>query len=60
MNMLENVPLFSGLSEVALTEIEQHSSVKSFRKNAIVINQDDETYSLYVFLSGAVMVFICA
>ena len=60
MNMLENVPLFSGLSEVALTEIEQHSSVKSFRKNAIVINQDDETYSLYVILSGAVKVFISA
>ena len=58
--MLENVPLFSGLSEVALTEIEQHSSVKSFRKNAIVINQDDETYSLYVILSGAVKVFISA
>ena len=60
MNMLENVPLFSGLSEVALTEIEQHSSIKSFRKNAIVINQDDETYSLYVILSGAVKVFISA
>ncbi len=60
MNMLENVPLFSGLSEVALSEIEQHSSVKSFNKNAIVINQDDETYSLYVILSGAVKVFISA
>ena len=60
MNMIENVPLFSGLSEVALSEIEQHSSVKSFNKNAIVINQDDETYSLYVILSGAVKVFISA
>ena len=60
MNMLENVPLFSGLSEAALTEIEQHSSVKSFKKNAIVINQDDESYSLYVILSGAVKVFISA
>jgi CRP/FNR family cyclic AMP-dependent transcriptional regulator len=58
--MLENVPLFSGLSEAALTEIEQHSSVKSFKKNAIVINQDDESYSLYVILSGAVKVFISA
>ena len=56
--MLENVPLFSGLSSAALTEIEQHGTVKSFRKNAIVINQDDETYSLYVILSGSVKVFI--
>jgi len=56
--MLENVPLFSGLSGAALIEIEQHSMVKSYKKNAIVINQDDETYSLYVILSGSVKVYI--
>jgi CRP/FNR family cyclic AMP-dependent transcriptional regulator len=56
--MLEKVPLFSGLSSAALAEIEQHGTVKSFRKNTIVINQDDETYSLYVILSGSVKVFI--
>ena len=56
--MLENVPLFSGLSSAALAEIEQHGTVKSFKKNVIVINQDDESYSLYVILSGGVKVFI--
>lgn len=56
--MLENVPLFSGLSSAALAEIEQHGAVKSFKKNAIVINQDDESYSLYVILSGSVKVYI--
>jgi len=56
--MLENVPLFAGLSKEALAEVEQHGSIKSFRKGAIVINQDDETYSLYVILSGSVKVFI--
>ena len=56
--MLENVPLFSGLSNEALSEIEQHGSVKSYKKNTIVINQDDETYSLYVILSGSVKVFV--
>lgn len=56
--MLENVPLFDGLSKEELGEIESHGSVKSYRKNAIVINQDDETYSLYVILSGSVKVFI--
>lgn len=56
--MLETVPLFSGLPAEALAEIEQHGSVKSFRKNAIIINQDDETYSLYVILSGRVKVFV--
>ena len=56
--MLENVPLFSGLPKEALTEIEQHGSVKSYKKNVIVINQDDETDSLYVILSGSVKVFV--
>ena len=56
--MLENVPLFSGLPKEALAEIEQHGSVKSYKKNVIVINQDDETYSLYVILKGSVKVFV--
>ncbi|MGD2138222.1 MAG: Crp/Fnr family transcriptional regulator [Gammaproteobacteria bacterium] len=56
--MLENVPLFSGLPATELAEIEQHGTVKSYRKNTIVINQDDETCSLYVILAGRVKVFI--
>jgi CRP/FNR family cyclic AMP-dependent transcriptional regulator len=56
--MLENVPLFSGLAAEALAEIELHGAVKSFKKNAIIINQDDESYSLYVILSGRVKVFV--
>ena len=56
--MLENVPLFSGLSVESLAEIEQHSSVKAFRKNAIIISQDDKSDSLYVILTGRVKVFV--
>lgn len=56
--MLENVHLFSGLPEKELAELEKHGVVKSFKKNTIVINQDDESYSLYVILSGSVKVFI--
>jgi CRP/FNR family cyclic AMP-dependent transcriptional regulator len=56
--MLENVPLFSGLPKQALAEIEQHGSVKSYKKNVIVINQDDKSYSLYVILSGSVKIFV--
>jgi CRP/FNR family cyclic AMP-dependent transcriptional regulator len=56
--MLETVSLFSGLSAESLAEIEQHSSVKSFRKNDIIISQDDKSYSLYVILSGRVKVFV--
>ncbi|MBW1946221.1 MAG: cyclic nucleotide-binding domain-containing protein [Deltaproteobacteria bacterium] len=51
--MLENVPLFSGLPKEALAKIEQHGTVKSYKKHVIVINQDDETYSLYIILKGS-------
>ncbi|MGB5439119.1 MAG: Crp/Fnr family transcriptional regulator [Gammaproteobacteria bacterium] len=56
--MLENIPLFYGLSKQALAEVEQHGTVKSYKKNTIVINQDDETYTLYIILSGSVKVFV--
>jgi len=56
--MLENVQLFSGLSAEVLAEIEQHGTVKSYNKNTIIINQNDETDSLYVILSGRVKVFV--
>jgi len=56
--MLENVPLFAGLSGEELARIEQHGTVKSYRKNTIVINQGDETCSLYIILSGSVKVFV--
>ena len=41
-----------------LAEIEQHGSTKNYRKNTIVINEGDETDSLYVILSGRVKVFL--
>jgi CRP/FNR family cyclic AMP-dependent transcriptional regulator len=56
--MLENIPLFSGLQDAALAEIEQHGSIKSYPANAVIINQDDQTCSLYVILSGSVKVYI--
>ena len=60
MSMLENVPLFSGLSRDTLREIEQHGHIKVYRKNTVIINQGDETDSLYVILSGRVKVFVSA
>ena len=56
--MLEHVQLFSGLSAEVLAEIEQHGTVKSYNKNTMIINQNDETDSLYVILSGRVKVFV--
>ena len=56
--MIENIPLFAGLSPEVLAEIEQHGSIKTYRKNTIVINEGDETDSLYLILSGRVKVFL--
>ena len=56
--MIENIPLFAGLSPQVLAEIEQHGSIKTYRKNTIVINEGDETDSLYLILSGRVKVFL--
>jgi CRP/FNR family cyclic AMP-dependent transcriptional regulator len=56
--MIENIPLFAGLSPEVLAEIEQHGSIKTYKKNTIVINEGDETDSLYVILAGRVKVFL--
>jgi CRP/FNR family cyclic AMP-dependent transcriptional regulator len=56
--MIESIPLFAGLPDEDLAQVENHGSIKTYRKNTIVINQDDESDSLYVILSGSVKVFI--
>ena len=49
---------FCGLDEPALRELAPHALARNFRRNAIVVNEGDETDSLYVLLSGRVKVFI--
>ncbi len=56
--MLEKVPLFSSLPQEALHTLEAHSSVKSYRKNTVIIERGDESTSLYVLESGKVRVYM--
>ena len=49
---------FSHLDETALAELAPHGAARSFPKNAIIVNEGDETHSLYVLLSGRVKVFM--
>ena len=49
---------FSHLDEVALRKLAPHGAVRSFSKNAIVVNENDATDSLYVVFSGRVKVFL--
>lgn len=55
---LSNVPLFAGLSEKELQAISQHAITKRFNKNTVVINEGDNSDSLYVILSGRVKIYL--
>jgi CRP/FNR family transcriptional regulator, cyclic AMP receptor protein len=49
---------FSHLDEERLRELAPHGAVRTFAKHAIVLNEGDETSSLYVILSGRVKVYM--
>lgn len=50
--------LFSHLDEASLRSLATHGIARSFRRNVVVVNEGDDTDSLYVLLSGRVKVFI--
>ncbi|MDH3690761.1 MAG: Crp/Fnr family transcriptional regulator [Gammaproteobacteria bacterium] len=56
--MLKDIPFFSGLSESDLEIISSHATTKTFPKNSIIVNEGDETNSLYVILSGRVKIYL--
>jgi len=58
ISLLQNIPLFSGLGDAELHTLFDHTSVRSFPKNSVVINDGDESNSLYVIVSGKVKVFL--
>ena len=55
--MLQNVPLFTGLNEEELANIEQHAVTRNFAKRTVLINEGDQTNSLYVVLTGKVKIY---
>lgn len=56
--MLNNIPIFSGLSPKELETITLHSVVRIYRKNTVILNKGGESSSLYVILSGRIKVYI--
>jgi CRP/FNR family transcriptional regulator, cyclic AMP receptor protein len=48
----------AAMGETALKELAPHGAARSYPKNAVIINEGDETDSLYVLLSGRVKVFV--
>jgi CRP/FNR family cyclic AMP-dependent transcriptional regulator len=55
--MLEEVPLFRGLSPDALAKIEGRCVSRNYPRNAVVISEGDEATSMYIILSGSVKVY---
>lgn len=58
MKNLQAVPLFKNLSAEDLEKISQHASTRSFPKNTVVINEGDDTDSLYLIDKGSVKVYL--
>src|SRR3989442_11707454 len=56
--MSRSIGPLASLGESALREFSPHGAPRWFPKNAVIINEGDETDSLYVLLSGRAKVFV--
>ncbi len=55
---LRQITIFTHLSDQALESLASHAMIKTFPKNAIIINEGDETGSFHIILSGKVRVYV--
>ena len=51
-------PPFLGLSEQDIAALSRRAVTRAFPKNTIILNEGDQTDSLYIILSGRVKVFL--
>jgi len=56
--LLKNIPLFNGLAKSELKAILSNALIRHYPKNAIIINEGDNTDSLYVVLEGKVKAYL--
>ena len=56
--MLKDVGGFEGLSDKQISLLTDRAAVRSYSKNAIIVNEGDEGTSLFVILSGSVKTFL--
>jgi CRP/FNR family cyclic AMP-dependent transcriptional regulator len=54
----QSIGPLANLDESALRALAPRGAARSFPKNAVIINEGDETDSLYILLSGRVKVFV--
>lgn len=56
--ILKNIPIFSSLNDDELSELALAAVKKTFLKNTVLLNEGDETDSLYIIFSGKVKAII--
>lgn len=56
--IFKKVDLFSQLSEDDLSILKSHATVRSYKKNTVIVNKGDETSSLYVIIEGSLNAYI--
>lgn len=56
--MLDQVPLFAGLSPAELDVIAQHAVRKTYRRNTVIIERGDEANTLFVLTEGRVKTYL--
>jgi CRP/FNR family cyclic AMP-dependent transcriptional regulator len=54
----KDISLFKGLSDNDLSILASHSIVKIYKKNTVIVNNGDETNSLYVILEGTLNAYL--
>ena len=54
----KDISLFKGLSDNDLNILASHSIVKMYKKNTVIVNNGDETNSLYVILEGTLNAYL--
>jgi len=56
--MLKNIPLFAGLNEHELAQINQHATTRTYPKNTLIITEGDPAEMLYFILKGKVKILL--
>ena len=55
---LQSIPLFEGVPDADLRTLADRTIARNYAKQAIIVNEGDESDSLYLILSGRVKVYL--
>jgi CRP/FNR family transcriptional regulator, cyclic AMP receptor protein len=55
---LKSIPLFEGVPDAELRALAERTVTRSYPKQAIIVNEGDESDSLYLILGGRVKVYL--